>query len=75
MATIGRNKAVVDFPKNLTSLGGFPAWFAWMFVHVMSLIGFRNKLIVIAGWLYNYFNYDQTLRLIIRPSKRDRDKV
>lgn len=75
MATIGRNKAVVDFPKNIASLGGFSAWFAWMFVHVMSLIGFRNKLIVIAGWLYNYFNYDQTLRLIIRPSKRDRDKV
>ena len=75
MATVGRNKAVVDFPGGKIKMGGFIAWLAWMFVHVMTLIGFRNKLIVMVGWLYNYFNYDHTLRLIIRPfpSKEDED--
>lgn len=70
MATVGRNKAVVDFPGNKGHLGGFIAWLAWMFVHAITLVGFRNKLIVMVGWLYNYFNYDQTLRLIIRPYKK-----
>ncbi|MBK7506461.1 MAG: NAD(P)/FAD-dependent oxidoreductase [Bacteroidetes bacterium] len=70
MATVGRNKAVVDFPGNKGHLGGFIAWLAWMFVHAITLVGFRNKLIVMVGWLYNYFNYDQTLRLIIRPFKK-----
>lgn len=69
MATVGRNRAVVDFPGQKFTMGGLIAWFAWMFVHLMSLIGFRNKLIVLTGWLYNYFNYDRVLRLIIRPSK------
>ncbi len=68
MATVGRNKAVADLPK--LKLGGFFAWFMWMFVHVASLIGFRNKLSVIVGWLYNYFTYDKALRLIIRPYKK-----
>lgn len=71
MATIGRNKAVVDFPGGHFNMGGFFAWLAWMFIHLMYLIGFRNKLIVLTGWLYNYLNYDQTLRLIIRPAKRE----
>ena len=69
MATVGRNKAVVDFPGGKIKLGGFFAFMAWMFVHLMSLVGFRNKLIVLTGWLYNYMNYDRVLRLIIRPSK------
>lgn len=73
MATVGRNKAVVDFPGGHLNMGGFPAWLAWMFVHLLYLIGFRNKLIVFVGWVYNYLNYDQTLRLIIRPVKRARD--
>jgi len=72
MATVGRNKAVVDFPGQKLKIGGFVAWIAWMFVHLMSLVGFRNKLIVFTGWVYNYLNYDRTLRLIIRSSKRDR---
>lgn len=70
MATVGRNKAVVDFPGQKIKMGGFIAWIAWMFVHLMSLVGFRNKLIVLTGWLYNYLNYDRVLRLIIRPSKK-----
>lgn len=65
MATVGRNKAVVDFPGKAT-LGGFPAWIVWMFVHLISIIGFRNKLIVFLNWVWNYFTYDKGTRLIIR---------
>lgn len=68
MATVGRNKAVADI-KNFR-FKGFFAWAMWMFVHVFSLIGFRNKLSVIVGWLYSYFTYDKALRLIIRPYKK-----
>ncbi len=67
MATVGRNKAVME-SKGL-KMGGFIAWLAWLFVHVTTLIGFRNKLTVTIGWLYNYITYDRTLRLIIRPFK------
>jgi NADH dehydrogenase len=67
MATVGRNKAVME-AKGI-KMGGFIAWLAWLFVHVMSLVGFRNKITVTMGWLYNYFTYDRTLRLIIRPFK------
>ncbi|MCO5234578.1 MAG: NAD(P)/FAD-dependent oxidoreductase [Chitinophagales bacterium] len=69
MATVGRNKAVVDFPGKSVKMGGLLAWMAWMVVHLMSLVGFRNKLIVLTGWMYNYLNYDRVLRLIIRPSR------
>lgn len=65
MATIGRNKAVVDLPGNI-QLGGFIAWMIWMFVHLISIIGFRNKLIVFSNWVWNYFTYDKGTRLIIR---------
>lgn len=71
MATVGRNKAVME-SKGLR-MGGFIAWLAWLFVHVMTLVGFRNKLTVTLGWLYNYFTYDRTLRLIIRPFKRSEE--
>ncbi len=67
MATVGRNKAVME-SKGM-KMGGFIAWLAWLFVHVTTLIGFRNKLTVTIGWLYNYITYDRTLRLIIRPYK------
>ncbi|MBK6265860.1 NAD(P)/FAD-dependent oxidoreductase [Marivirga sp. S37H4] len=66
MATIGRNKAVVDLPKNM-HFGGFFAWFVWMFVHLVSIIGFRSKLVVLTNWIWNYFTYDRGTRLIIRP--------
>jgi len=68
MATIGRNKAVVDLPK--FQFSGFFAWFVWMFVHLISLIGFRNKLVVFWNWIYNYLMFDRQARLIIRPYKR-----
>ncbi|WP_276389390.1 NAD(P)/FAD-dependent oxidoreductase [Eudoraea chungangensis] len=69
MATIGRNKAVVDLPN--LEFGGFFAWFIWMFVHLMSLVGFRNRVIVFFNWVYNYINYDKAARLIVRPFKRN----
>jgi NADH dehydrogenase len=68
MATIGRNKAVVDLKAYKFS--GFFAWFIWMFVHLMSLVGFRNRIVVLFNWTYNYINFDKAARLIIRPFKR-----
>ncbi len=72
MATIGRNKAVADLP--FWSFGGFFAWFIWMFVHLMSLVGFRNRVIVFFNWVYNYINYDKAARLIVRPYNLHRKK-
>ncbi len=68
MATVGRNRAVVDLDK--FKFGGFFAWFIWMFVHLMALVGFRNRVIVFFNWTYNYINYDKAARLIIRPFKK-----
>ncbi len=65
MATVGRNKAVVDLKRYKFS--GFFAWFIWMFVHLMALVGFRNRVIVFFNWCYNYINFDKAARLIIRP--------
>ena len=68
MATIGRNKAVVDLPK--MHFHGVFAWFVWMFVHLFSLIGFKNKAVVLMNWVYNYIKFDREGRLIIRPYKK-----
>jgi NADH dehydrogenase len=68
MATIGRNKAVVDLKH--FKFGGFFAWFIWMFIHLMSLVGFRNRVVVFFNWTYNYINFDKAARLIIRPFKK-----
>lgn len=68
MATIGRNKAVVDLPNYKFS--GVFAWFVWMFVHLLSLIGFKNKAVVFLNWVYNYVRFDREARLIIRPYKK-----
>lgn len=68
MATIGRNKAVVDLPK--FQFSGVFAWFVWMFVHLFSLIGFKNKAVVFLNWVYNYIRFDREARLIIRPYKK-----
>ena len=70
MATIGRNKAVVDIGK--LRFGGFFAWFIWMFIHLYFLVGFRNRLITFFNWVYNYINYDKASRLIIRPFKSNK---
>jgi NADH dehydrogenase len=68
MATIGRNKAVVDLPKY--HFHGVFAWFVWMFVHLFFLIGFKNKAVVFLSWVYNYIRFDREGRLIIRPYKK-----
>ena len=68
MATIGRNKAVVDLKH--FKFAGFFAWFVWMFIHLMALVGFRNRVIVFFNWSYNYINFDKAARLIIRPFKK-----
>lgn len=67
MATIGRNRAVVDLKT--IKFQGFFAWFVWMFVHLLSIIGFRNKFIVFVNWLWSYFSYDKSNRLIIARPK------
>ncbi len=68
MATIGRNRAVADLGK--IKLQGVLAWFVWMFVHLMSIVGFRNRVVVLINWMWNYFSYDRAIRLIIRPFHR-----
>ncbi len=68
MATVGRNRAVVDI-GNIRFQGVF-AWFVWMFVHLMTLVGFRNKLVVFVNWVWSYFSYDRGTRLIIRRFNR-----
>ncbi len=66
MATVGRNLAVVDIPKPRLQLGGFMAWLTWMTLHLMLILGVKNRFFVFCNWLYNYFTYDQNLRLIFR---------
>lgn len=68
MATVGRNKAVVDIGK--LHFGGAIAWFLWMFVHLWFLVGFRNRVVTFFNWTYSYINYDRAARLIIRPFKK-----
>lgn len=67
MATVGRNRAVVDLHK--WKFSGFFAWFVWMFVHLWFLVGFRNRFVTFFNWIYNYVNFDKAARLIIRPFK------
>lgn len=67
MATIGRNRAVVDL-RHL-HFHGFAAWMVWMFIHLISLLGMRNRLTVLINWVWAYFNYSTSLRLLIRPAR------
>ena len=67
MATVGRNKAVVDLKR--LRFQGVLAWFVWMFLHLLLLVGFRNRVIVFINWAWRYFNYNNSLRLIVRPVK------
>lgn len=66
MATVGRNLAVVDIPKPKLHFGGFLAWMIWMGLHLMLILGVKNRFFVFSNWLYNYFTYDQNLRLIFK---------
>lgn len=66
MATVGRNLAVVDIPKPKLHFGGFFAWMIWMGLHLMLILGVKNRFFVFCNWLYNYITYDQNLRLIFK---------
>lgn len=68
MATVGRNKAVADLGK--MRFKGWIAWLLWMAVHLFSLAGFRNRLVVFINWFWSYVTYDKGTRLIIRPFRR-----
>lgn len=67
MATIGRNRAVVDLPHY--QFQGVFAWFVWMFIHIFSLVGFRNKVVTLIEWAANYLNYDRPLGLILNSAE------
>jgi len=64
MATIGKNLAVVELP--FINFQGIFGWFVWMFVHLMSIVGVKNKLLIFMNWAWKYFTYDQSTRLILR---------
>ena len=72
MATVGRNRAVAEFSK--VKMAGFFAWFMWLIVHLRSILGVRNKLIVMLNWMWNYFSYGQSLRMIIYAKKAEEVK-
>ncbi|MFT4155877.1 NAD(P)/FAD-dependent oxidoreductase [Parafilimonas sp.] len=77
MATVGRNLAVVDIPipKPKLHFGGWFAWLIWMSLHLMLILGVKNRVQIFINWLYKYFTYDQNLRLLIRTAFREEDEV
>lgn len=68
MAIIGRAKAVVDLPSPKWHFSGVIAWLAWLFIHLVSLINYRNRAKTLYNWMVAYFTKDQSLRMIIKPS-------
>jgi NADH dehydrogenase len=68
MATIGRSRAVAWIYKRI-GMSGFLAWIAWLFLHLISLVGFRNRLNVFVNWIWNYLTYDRSVRLILEKSE------
>ncbi len=73
LATIGRNKAVADLPR--IKLHGFPAWAVWMLVHLRSILGVRNKVVVLINWVWNYITYDQSKRFIVFAGKQKENRI
>ncbi len=63
MATIGRNAAIIRLGN--TEMKGFKAWVIWIFIHILYLIGFRNKIFVLINWIWDYFLFDKSVRLIL----------
>lgn len=68
MATVGRNRAVVDMGS--LHIGGWSAWVAWMAVHLMTLMGMRNKMVTLLSWTWSYFTHSSALRMILRPADK-----
>ncbi len=75
MATVGRNKAVVDVPKPKLHFKGWFAWIIWMSLHLMMILGVKNRFFVFNHWLYKYITYDQNLRLIFRSFEKENGKA
>ena len=73
MAIIGRNKAVADIPKPKLNFTGWFAWIMWLFVHLFSLINYRNRIKTMYNWTAAYFTKDQSLRMIIRPTEKEKN--
>jgi NADH dehydrogenase len=71
LATVGRNLALAETGR--IKLKGFVAWFVWMAVHLMSIIGVKNRLFILINWMWLYLTYDQSLRLIIKPTFRNNE--
>lgn len=67
MATVGRNLAVADLPH--LKLGGFMAWLIWMFIHLISILGMRNKVAVLTNWIWEYFSYNTSLRILLHSTR------
>lgn len=67
LATIGKRRAVADIGR--LKFGGYTAWLLWSFVHLISISGFKNKILVAMNWAWSYFTYDKGNRLIIRKFK------
>jgi len=74
MATVGRNLAVVDMPKPKLHFKGFLAWLIWMGLHLLLLVGVKNRIQVFVNWIYNYVTYDQNLRLIFNIISKPKKK-
>lgn len=72
MATVGKNLAVVDIPKPKLHFGGFFAWLVWMSLHLMLILGVKNRFFIFINWLYSYFTRDQNLRLIFRETQKNK---
>lgn len=70
MAIIGRNKAVADLPKPKLFFSGFIAWAMWLFIHLLSLVNYRNRIKTLYNWTVAYFTKDQSLRMIVRPANK-----
>lgn len=75
MAIIGTNKAVADLPKPEMHFKGFIAWFMWLFIHLISLINYRNQIRTLYNWIAAFLTKDQSLRMIIRPASKHTDKA
>jgi NADH:quinone reductase (non-electrogenic) len=73
MATIGRNRAVADL--NIVHFSGFPAWLTWLFIHVLYLVGFRNRILVLIQWAWAYVTFNKGARLITRNFRAEQRPV
>ncbi|MEY8590287.1 MULTISPECIES: NAD(P)/FAD-dependent oxidoreductase [unclassified Butyricimonas] len=71
MATIGRNDAVAELSK--VRFRGFFAWLLWLLVHLMSIVGVKNRLFILINWMWSYVTYDQSLRILVKPEIKKSD--